>query len=106
MIGFLAHYDYLIDLIGSIIGVLLYVATTHTLQQRRHPAAALSWMLMFLFLPLVAIPAYILFGQRKFKADPAQLLPPWPMRIRGSEANADSAVSSHANVVGGAPLLP
>ena len=101
MIGFLAHYDYLIDLIGSIIGVLLYVATTHTLQQRRHPAAALSWMLMFLFLPLVAIPAYILFGQRKFKADPAQLLPPWPMRLRGSEANADSAVSSHANDGGG-----
>lgn len=113
MIGFLAHYDFWIDLIGSTIGILLYVATTHALQQRRHPAAAMSWMLMFLFLPFIALPAYILFGQRKFRADPNQLVPPWPMRSRDAPGAAafgagarDGAgwMSAMLESLGGAPV--
>jgi cardiolipin synthase len=60
----------------SILGLLLYVATTHTLQQRRHPAAALSWILSFFFMPYLALPAYVAFGQRKIKAGTIASPPP------------------------------
>ena len=53
---------------ASILGFLLYVASTHALQQRRHPAAAMSWILSFIFVPYLALPAYVFFGQRKIKA--------------------------------------
>lgn len=109
MIGFLAHYDFWIDLTASILGLLLYVASTHALQQRRHPAAAVSWILMFVFLPWVGIPAYILFGQRKIKADVATLAPPWPMHNapnRDSNDDEDSRGWMSAMLVslGGAPV--
>lgn len=51
----------------SILGLLLYLASTHTLKQHRHPTAALSWILSFLFVPYLALPAYVFFGQRKIR---------------------------------------
>ena len=84
MFAFLVHYDFWIDFVASVLGLILYVGSTHTLQQRRHPAAALSWLLMFVFLPLLAIPAFLLFGQRKIKANTERLAPPWPLQSRFS----------------------
>lgn len=109
MIGFLAHYDYWIDLTASILGLLLYVGSTHALQQRRHPAAAVSWILMFVFLPFVAIPAYILFGQRKIKANVERRLPPWPASFNkpgepAPEMASRGWMSSLLLSLGGAPV--
>ena len=47
--------------------VLVYVVTTHVLQQRRHPSAAIGWVLFMLLLPYAALPLYLLFGTRKLK---------------------------------------
>ena len=45
--------------------VLVYVVSSHATQQRRHPAAAIAWMLFLLFVPYVALPSFLLFGFRK-----------------------------------------
>lgn len=46
-------------------GLLIYVLTTHSLQQRRAPTAAISWVLTIALLPYVGLPLYLLFGTRK-----------------------------------------
>lgn len=45
--------------------LFLYVLTSHALQQRRHPSAAIGWVLFILLLPYAALPLYMLFGTRK-----------------------------------------
>jgi cardiolipin synthase len=46
--------------------LLIYVVTSHVLQQRRHPSAAIGWVLFILLLPYAALPLYLLLGTRKF----------------------------------------
>jgi len=45
--------------------VMLYAVTAHVLQQRRHPTAAIAWVLFILLIPYVALPAFLAFGSRK-----------------------------------------
>jgi cardiolipin synthase len=49
------------------LGLLIYVLTTHTMQQRRAPAAAISWVLAIALIPYVGLPLYLLFGTRKLR---------------------------------------
>jgi len=46
-------------------GLAIYVAGSHTLHQRRHPSAAITWVLALILLPYVALPLYLVFGSRK-----------------------------------------
>jgi cardiolipin synthase A/B len=57
----------LISLHGLIvmIGLAIYVAVSHTLHQRRHPSAAIAWVITLVLLPYVGLPLYLLFGTRK-----------------------------------------
>ena len=48
----------------------LYLASTHTFRQRRHPSAAIAWLLSILLLPYLALPLYLLIGNRKFARPP------------------------------------
>ena len=45
--------------------VLVYAIATHVLQQRRHPTAAIAWVLFILLLPYAALPTFLIFGSRK-----------------------------------------
>lgn len=45
--------------------LLVYVVASHVLQQRRHPSAAIGWVLFILLLPYAALPLYLVFGTRK-----------------------------------------
>ena len=47
------------------IGLLAYVVTSHLFEQRRHPTAAIAWVLFMLLLPYAALPMYVAFGFRK-----------------------------------------
>jgi cardiolipin synthase len=49
-----------------VLGLLTYVLTTHSLQQRRAPSAAISWVLIIALIPYIGLPLYLLFGTRKF----------------------------------------
>jgi cardiolipin synthase len=46
-------------------GLLLYVITTRAGRQRRHPSAALAWVLTIVLLPYVAVPLFLVLGSRK-----------------------------------------
>lgn len=51
--------------LAAFAAVVIYLWTTHSLRQRRHPSAAIAWLLSLVFLPYLALPAYFLFGNRK-----------------------------------------
>ena len=48
------------------LGLLIYVLGTRINQQRRHPSAALGWVLGMVTLPYLTLPLFLLFGVRKF----------------------------------------
>jgi cardiolipin synthase len=58
--------------------LLVYVVASHVLQQRRHPSAAIGWVLFILLLPYAALPLYLVFGTRK-RVRPGHL--PAPTRV-------------------------
>lgn len=47
------------------IGLLIYVLSSHAMQKRRDPTAAISWVLAIALIPYVGLPLYLLFGTRK-----------------------------------------
>ena len=47
-------------------GLLVYVMFTRIDHQRRHPSAALAWVLGIVAFPYVALPLFLLGGARKF----------------------------------------
>ncbi|MET0963734.1 MAG: phospholipase D-like domain-containing protein [Noviherbaspirillum sp.] len=48
-----------------VLGLLVYVLSSHAMQKRRDPAAAISWVLAIALVPYVGLPLYLLFGTRK-----------------------------------------
>ena len=65
----------------TLLAVLIYVVTAHVLQQRRHPTAAIAWVLFILLVPYFALPAFLTFGSRKQarpRGQPLRLAPPAP----------------------------
>ncbi len=49
----------------TIVAVMFYAVTAHLLQQRRHPTAAIAWVLFILLIPYLALPSFLIFGSRK-----------------------------------------
>jgi len=47
------------------LGLGVYVMASRALYQRRHPSAAIAWVVMLTLLPYVALPLYFMFGSRK-----------------------------------------
>ncbi|MEP7296319.1 MAG: phospholipase D-like domain-containing protein [Burkholderiales bacterium] len=65
----------------TLLAVLIYIVTAHVLQQRRHPTAAIAWVLFILLVPYVALPSFLTFGSRKQarpRGQPLRLVPPAP----------------------------
>ena len=46
-------------------GLAIYAAASHTLKQRRHPSAAIAWVVSLILLPYLALPLYLMVGNRK-----------------------------------------
>ena len=82
----------------SSVGLLIYAVGSHALQQRRHPAAAIGWVLLILLMPELGLPLYLMFGTRKLpkaarradaraEAGPAPAgVPDWVHRLTASMA--------------------
>lgn len=64
-----------LDGLITVVTVLVYVINSHVMRQRRHPTAAVAWMLFILFLPYLALPTFLLFGTRKLPRPPLAALP-------------------------------
>lgn len=43
----------------------IFVIVSHALRQRRHPSAAIAWFVSLALMPYVALPLYLLLGNRK-----------------------------------------
>jgi cardiolipin synthase len=50
-----------------LVGLFIYVISSHTLHLRRHPSAAIAWVVALVLLPYVILPIYLMFGIRKVK---------------------------------------
>ena len=48
-----------------VLGLLVYVLSSHAMQKRRDPAAAISWVLTIALIPYIGLPLYLMFGSRK-----------------------------------------
>src|SRR5664279_4112338 len=69
------------------LGLAVYVIASHTLHQRRHPSAAIAWVVALVLLPYLALPLYLIFGSRKVvDSRPAARKHPHPWR----DANPDT----------------
>lgn len=64
-----------LDGLITVVTVLVYVINSHVMRQRRHPVAALAWMLFILLLPYLALPAFLLFGTRKLSRPSSSTAP-------------------------------
>ena len=63
--GFFARNWLTLHGVFVVIGLGLYVMASRALYQRRHPSAAIAWVVMLTLLPYVALPLYFMFGSRK-----------------------------------------
>ena len=61
---FLQHWISFHGLV-TLLALAVYLTASHFLRQRRHPSAAIAWFLSLALMPYVALPLYLLFGNRK-----------------------------------------
>ncbi len=65
-------------------GLVIYIAGSHTLHQRRHPSAAITWVLSLVLIPYIALPLYLIFGSRKVvkRRAPPRAMAPLPEGVQ------------------------
>ena len=65
--GRLPSLDRLLTLHAIVVlaGLLLYAGLSLATRQRRHPSAAVAWVLALALVPYLALPLFLLFGNRK-----------------------------------------
>jgi cardiolipin synthase len=54
--------------LAVMLGLIIYVTTSHALHLRRHPSTAIGWVVGLALLPYVALPLYLMFGVRKVRS--------------------------------------
>jgi cardiolipin synthase len=86
----------------AILGLVIYVTTSRARRQRRHPSAAIAWVVSLALMPYLALPLYLLFGSRKVVRDPlARPTPGSPSKLNWS--NAPAARFQHLAAAMGLP---
>ena len=73
----------------AMLGLVIYVIASHARRQRRHPSAAIAWVVSLALLPYLALPLYFLLGSRKVLRDQAaRQMPASPFKTHQSSAPA------------------
>ncbi len=54
-----------IHLLIVMTGLAIYVTSSRSMHLRRHPSAAISWVVALVLLPYITLPLYLIFGIRK-----------------------------------------
>ncbi len=63
----------------TLLALGVFLTASRSLRQRRHPSAAMAWLLSFILLPYLTLPLYLLIGTRKRPRPlPALRAPPTP----------------------------
>ena len=86
----------------AMLGLAVYVIASHARRQRRHPSAAIAWVISLALMPYLALPLYLLFGSRKVPRDPlARALPAPP--FNGHPCGTPAARLQHLAAAMGLP---
>ena len=64
---FLTHHWLTLHSLTVSLGLVVYVISSHARRQRRHPSAAIAWVVSLLFMPYLALPLYLLIGSRELR---------------------------------------
>ena len=86
-LDFMSHWGLTLHGLVTLTGLMVYVVASHTRRQRRHPSAAIAWVVSLALMPYLALPLYLLFGSRKVtrgaarRATPAFLLDGTPAPV-------------------------
>jgi len=65
LLDFLGRWGLTVHGLVAAAGLAFYVIASHTRRQRRHPSAAIAWVVSLALMPYAALPLYLLFGSRK-----------------------------------------
>lgn len=95
------HWE-ILDLLLVAVGLVIYVAASHSLHQRRHPSAAIAWVMGIILLPYLVLPLYLTFGSRKVVAP----LPPQGARRAAVPSSSSHATATRSQQLGAAMGLP
>ncbi|MHB1199494.1 MAG: phospholipase D-like domain-containing protein [Polaromonas sp.] len=74
----------------ALLGLVIYLIASHARRQRRHPSAAIAWVVSLALLPYLALPLYLLLGSRKVVRDPGMRGAPVPP-LTASQPSAPAA---------------
>lgn len=55
-----------------VLALTTYVVSSRSLRLRRHPSAAIAWLVSLLLVPYLALPLYLIFGIRKIHLKPGE----------------------------------
>ncbi len=97
----LNHWITLHSLI-AMVGLSIYIATSHTLHLRRHPSAAIAWVIGLVLLPYVSLPLYLMFGVRKV----ASRQPNADSRARAAQQPVPDTVAARTQRLAAVMSLP
>ena len=89
-------------------GLLIYVMVTRLGEQRRYPSAAMAWVLAIVAFPYIGVPAFLLFGARKFIRPVRRLTeskeaivncagPAWSLQLLAALDVSPPSVDSHVD---------
>ncbi|MCD2511288.1 phospholipase D-like domain-containing protein [Comamonas endophytica] len=76
-----------------IASLLVYMVATRIGHQRRHPSAALAWVVAMVAIPYVALPLFMLIGSRKFLRPMQRQAPLLPAPSPWSDADAQAGAA-------------
>lgn len=65
ILDLIARHWEVLDALLAVVGLVVYAVASHSLHQRRHPSAAIAWVMAILLVPYLALPLYLAFGSRK-----------------------------------------
>ena len=71
----------------ALLGVAFFVIASRVRGQRRHPSAAMAWVISLALMPYVALPLYVLIGNRKVRRNRAAA-PAWQAAIGRADTPA------------------
>src|SRR5665647_209464 len=96
-----------LDLHGlvALLGLVIYAIGSHARRQRRHPSAAIAWIVSLALLPYLALPLYLLLGSRKVLHDPGVRALPLPP-FQAGKARTPAARFQHLTAAMGLPVSP
>ena len=85
-------------------GLGTYAVMSHLFRQRRHPSAAIAWVISIALFPYLAFPLYLLLGTRKVSNHRPQRVPHAPAEASANGADLDGKFQSLALALGAPPV--